>query len=502
MIAGIDPELEPTVSRLREFVKAGSYFTSADEPEALIGKSLAHKLKVNPGDKLSFYLQSFEGGEDVVESFRIKGVCASGISSLDKMLVYLPLRRAQKVMKMENRINEIALRVDDPKNLELLKADLKARVANEEPRLTVAAEKGTRDGKEFELLKIREPAPLDLIMAPEALAEAFKRNAEVSNLSLRLELPLQAVHRRSPGREKRLELEALGVEPVSENKISGIFEGVEIRGDSWLRGTEMDKELDVNRGWVILSEAAAQALEAEAGDTIELASRGKVLSLEVAGILKRAGDGGGKPLAVTARRDLWETFVGRTAASEIAVRLKENADARKTGEELFAGLRLEVQDWKELVPVLAQMTAIMNYANLVLLFCIYIIIAFGIANTMIMAVFERVRELGILKAIGTSPERLFAMVVLESIMLALLGLLIGALVSAGTVWLWARNGLDLSMFAAGLETVGMPTRLYPALTLRDILTAAFMAVAIAILSALYPALRASRIPVVEAIRRF
>jgi ABC-type lipoprotein release transport system permease subunit len=502
MMVGIDPVLEPTVTRIRQIVKSGSYFSANDDPGVLIGKSLAAKLKVKVGDKLSFYLQSFEGGEDVVESFRVRGIFESGISTMDKSVVYLPLQRAEKIMKMENRINEIAIKADQDKNMGLLKADLQNKLAGEKPELMVHTQRESADGKEFELMKITEPGVGNLILAPEAMEESFKRNAKVANLALRLELPLAAVHRTSAGRERHQDLQVLGVEPVNENKLSGIFNRVEIPAGSWLKGAEMDKELEANQGWVILGDSAAEALGAEPGDTIRLGSGDKIFSLEVTGKLKDGLEqSSGKPFAVVSRSDLWLAFVSRSAASEVAVKLKDHADPEKTRDELLAGLGLEVQDWKEIWPFLDQYIQIINYTNLVLLLCIFIIIAFGIANTMVMSVFERMRELGILKAIGTSPRQLFSMVIMESVMLAVIGMALGSLASAITIGVWAKKGLDLSMFAAGLASFGFPTIIYPVLSLENILTALIMAFMIAILSALYPALRASRLPVVEALRK-
>ena len=143
----------------------------------------------------------------------------------------------------------------------------------------------------------------------------------------------------------------------------------------------------------------------------------------------------------------------------------------------------------------------MDIANYVFLLVIYIAVAFGIANTMIMSVFERVRELGILKAIGTRPGQLFNMVILESVMLAMIGMGLGGAVSGLTVWVWAKRGLDLSIFAEGMEAMGLGTVLYPVLTLENIVFSVAGAFIIAIVSAFYPAYRASRLLVVQALQR-
>jgi len=499
LIAGIDPELEPTVTRIRKFVKSGSYFSGPDEPEVLVGKPLAHKLKVEVGDKLSFFMQSFQGEEDVVESFRIKGIYSIGLTEMDRKIVFLPLKRAEKVMQMQGKLNEIAITVDDPRNLELLKAELKKRLPPEKPDLKTEVSSHELSGETFSLVKFTRPEPGLIIDSPEAMGESFKLHPASSLVNYRLTIPASAFAKRP---EKRIELTLYGVDPVNENRVSGIFDRVQIPEGSWLKAAEIDKELEANDDWVILSEDVAAELGVEPGASVQIISRGTTLSLSVAGLLKQSPDQAGGPFAVMKREPMWRSLKGHSAASEIDVRLKQGADPAESVSGMLSGLGLEVQDWKELWPVLAEMIQIMDYTNVVLLLCIYIIIAFGIANTMIMSVFERVRELGILKAIGTGPRQLFALVILESVMLSLIGMAAGGMVSAATIIIWAGYGLDLSMFAEGLAAYGMPTVIYPVLTLENILTAVILAVVIAIISALYPAFRASRLLVVEALRRF
>ncbi len=502
MIMGIDPDLEPTVTRIKSFIKSGSYFQSDDEPVVLIGKSLAHKLRLGAGDKIAFLMQGFSGGQDVVESFRIKGVFDSGFEDWNRGLVYMPIRQAERIMDMKGRLNEIAIMVDDPKNLDALKAELKARLPNRKSDLKAEPEQETLDNKAVHLLGIRSKEPGKLILAPEAIAESFKNNPNSELVSYRLELPATAVFERS-GRKRSLELSVIGVEPLKEDRLSGIFSRVKVPENSWLAGAELDKELDANQGWVILGEAAAERLGVSAGDTILIEAQGKSLPLQVAGTLKR-GPGAKEDglFAISGSSDLWKEFVGQSAASEIVVRLKEGADSKETDQELLSSLGLDILDWKELYPDMVMLISAGDYVNYILLFCIYIIIAVGIANTMVMSVFERVREFGILKAIGTRPRQLFFMVIMESVMLALIGMALGGLVSGIIIGYWSRHGLDVAWFTWDLGGGGGPYVIHPTLTLVNILTIVVTAFVIAILSALYPAARASRLPVVEALSKY
>ena len=501
MIMGMDPDLEPTVTRIKSFIKSGSYFQSNDEPVVLIGQSLANKLKLGAGDKIAFLMQGFSGGQDVVESFRIKGVFASGFDEFDRV-VYMPIRQAERIMDMKDRLNEIAIMVDDPKNLEALKAELKARLPSQESDLKVVPEQETLDNKAVHLLGIRSKEPGKLILAPEAITESFKNHPNSELVSYRLELSAIAVFERS-GRKRSLELSVIGVEPLKEERLSGIFSRVKVPEGSWLAGAELDKELDANQGWVILGETVAERLGVSAGDTILIEAQGKSLPLQVAGTLQR-GPGAREDglFAIAGSALLLKEFIGQSAASEVVVQLKEGADSKETAKDLLSSLGLDIRDWKELYPEFVTIISSMDYVNYILLFCFYIIIAVGIANTMVMSVFERVREFGILKAIGTRPRQLFFMVILESVMLALTGMALGGLVSGILIGYWSRHGLDVSRFTWDFGGGGGPNVIHPTLTLVNILTIVVTAFVIAILSALYPAARASRLRVVEALSKF
>lgn len=502
MLVGIDPEAEARVTRLREFVSQGRYFTGPEEEAVLIGESLARELKIGLGDKVTFLTQGYASEEGLIESLRITGLYKSGISELDKVLVYVPLPVLARILGMEGKLSEVAIRVDQDQNLPLLKSELRQRLAGVKPDLT--AEPITLSGEEsgpVAALQVRERRTQELLADPDPLAESFRLHPEVSSESLRLALTLPVRRRLSDLETREATLELWGVDPLRENKTTGLFSRVQVPAGSWLSGTELEKELDIQTDWIILSQPAAQALAAAPGDTLEIGAGAKTLRLKVAAEIASGipGEAGGS-FAILHREPLWQTFLGQPRASEILVRLKPGADAKKVSEELLAGLGLEVLDWGELYPVLKEMGSMIDVANYVFLLVVYIAVTFGIANTMIMAVFERTRELGILKALGTTPGQIFLLVILESVFLSVLGTVFGMAISGATYWLWARHGLDLSFFASGMEAMGLGTVLYPVLTAANIGITVLAALAIAVASALYPGWRASRLLVVEAMR--
>jgi ABC-type lipoprotein release transport system permease subunit len=131
---------------------------------------------------------------------------------------------------------------------------------------------------------------------------------------------------------------------------------------------------------------------------------------------------------------------------------------------------------------------------------IFLALSFGLANTLMMAVFERVREIGLMQALGMKPSSILYQVLLESLMLLALGLLIGNLLAIATI-LPVRDGIDLSVVAEGIEMMGASSTLYPALKLRDILMANSVVLVLGLLTSLLPAWRASRYRPVEAIAK-
>jgi ABC-type lipoprotein release transport system permease subunit len=117
-----------------------------------------------------------------------------------------------------------------------------------------------------------------------------------------------------------------------------------------------------------------------------------------------------------------------------------------------------------------------------------------------MAVFERVREFGLMQALGMKPAAIMYQVLLESLMLLTLGLLAGNLLALVSI-LPIRDGIDLTMVAEGMEMMGVSSILYPALKLKDIILANVVVILLGILTSLLPAWRASQYSPVEAIAK-
>ena len=118
-----------------------------------------------------------------------------------------------------------------------------------------------------------------------------------------------------------------------------------------------------------------------------------------------------------------------------------------------------------------------------------------------MSVLERVRELGMLMAIGLNKRKIFTMIMLETLYLTLIGCPIGLLVGWLSINFLGKSGINISMFSEGLASFGFSSIVYPSLDNEKYVIVAGMCFLTAILAAIYPAYKALQLNPSEAIRK-
>ncbi|MDA3778844.1 MAG: FtsX-like permease family protein [Bacteroidales bacterium] len=188
-------------------------------------------------------------------------------------------------------------------------------------------------------------------------------------------------------------------------------------------------------------------------------------------------------------------------AHEIAIKLKDGYKAAPVAEKLKKMyLDLNVMTWKEIQPELGMMTDWMNAMLYVFMVIILLALGFGIVNTMLMVVLERVKEIGMLMAIGMNKIRIFGMIMLETIFLSITGGVIGLIISYFAIEIFAYRGINLKLFSKGLEALGYQAIMYPKLNFDFYLTITILVIITGILSSIYPAIKALKLNPAEAIR--
>jgi putative ABC transport system permease protein len=177
---------------------------------------------------------------------------------------------------------------------------------------------------------------------------------------------------------------------------------------------------------------------------------------------------------------------------------------RLAGATAFAGA--EVLDWQTLAPEMVTLVRITDLAGLLVLVLVFVAAAAGVANTMVMATFERTREFGMLLALGTRPARLVTLVVAESVTLGVVGAVLGSLIGTALVVVTHRTGIDYTWLAGGgpseLSFAGLrfSLRFYPTLGVMDVARALSEVCVTSLVAAVWPAIRASRPQPVKTLR--
>ena len=189
--------------------------------------------------------------------------------------------------------------------------------------------------------------------------------------------------------------------------------------------------------------------------------------------------------------------------SEISILLPETGgeiSAAGALKPVLDGAPLSITTWQQRLPMLAAYLNLSGTFIYIWYGVVFIAMGFGIVNTTLMAIFERMREFGLIRALGITPFGIVRGVLLESLILLLMGLAVGNLLGIATVSLIAIHGIDLSALSAGTEMWGMPRIITPILKPMDILTANAVILTLGVAVSLYPATKAARITPVEALR--
>jgi ABC-type lipoprotein release transport system permease subunit len=161
---------------------------------------------------------------------------------------------------------------------------------------------------------------------------------------------------------------------------------------------------------------------------------------------------------------------------------------------------VKVSRWTEVDTYLGTMLGVMDGFMLVWVIVIFLALSFGLVNTLVMAVFERVREIGLMLALGMKPMSILGQIIIESMMLLAVGLLIGDVLAYVTVKP-LESGIDISIVAKGMEMFGASSILYPKLYMDDVILSNVVVLVLGFLASLSPAWRASRYEPVEAITK-
>lgn len=292
----------------------------------------------------------------------------------------------------------------------------------------------------------------------------------------------------------------LGVDPEREGRLSRLASAVS-------SGRFLDGAAEPE---VVLGETLARNLGVAPGDPLILYSSDYYGSqsadrFRVVGTLA-VGDPRLDSVAALVPLEVQQRFLEYPdGVTHVAVFARETSAAEPIRAELegvFAPPKYEVLAWPDLVPDIVQLVVLDDIGNYLTLSILIVVVAFGLLNTILMSVFERVREFGVMRALGVRPRSIFALVMVESLLLSTLGIAIGLAIGVPfTLWLESHPLLLTGESAqASMELFGIEPLIVWRLTANHLVGVPLLLTGVALLAALPPAVRASRGRPVDALR--
>jgi len=288
----------------------------------------------------------------------------------------------------------------------------------------------------------------------------------------------------------------VGIDPTSEAQVSFI-------GKAVARGHYLNDE---DADGILVGEALLEKFETRPGHKLVLMSQdtdGEIASraFRIVGVFRAEMSATEKQFVFVPRQSAQEMLSLGKGVSEFAVVLQDEEAVNKAAAGLKGSLPegiYEVHTWRQLLPLMTAMLRLMDGFIYIWTLVTFVAMGFGIVNTTLMAVFERMREFGLMKALGMRPWRIVRGVLTESLLLLATGMLGGNLLAVLTTLPLARRGIDLSALAAGVEYAGMTRIIYPVIAPGDVAVANAVVLLLGLLVSLYPASKAARFKPVEA----
>jgi len=342
--------------------------------------------------------------------------------------------------------------------------------------------------------------------------------ASIETLPLTLNLRPNAV-----AKVERAVQETVGVEAYSPRiKFSGMFSNFAETSNIRLNGVFPEKEVaamplflsrikeghgNLKTGEILVPELLARGLKVQVGDAVVVIATNRDGSVNgkqfiVAGIIESATGPGGRDGYIHIEDAMEILRMDEMEISEIALRVKDfnrlhsvyaalegvlSQEMNKMGKPVF-----EVHTWEKLSPFY-NIARMINVMTLFIKLMLIAIVLISIMNVMIMAVYERVREIGTMAAIGTLPGRILSLFMVEGFGLGLIGALIGSLLSGAVIYI---INLSKITFDFGQQK-GM--LLSAAISPMELLMLSGIVIIVSILASLQPAVKASRMDPIEAL---
>jgi len=290
----------------------------------------------------------------------------------------------------------------------------------------------------------------------------------------------------------------VAVNPTAEKTISDLYQNI-------VAGQYLDVE---KANAIIIGKTLAEKLDLHLNSKIVLSFQGLDESImynayRIIGIFDTESSIFDGVNVFIRQNELFSLLESPPFVHEIVVRLNTIKNLEPAMAKFQIDLpALKVESWKELAPELSLMYDMLTLYLNIFLGIILFALLFGITNTTLMAVMDRIREFGVLMAVGMKRKRLVGLIMLETIALSISGGAVGILLGVILTQIFATTGINLAFLAKGLSSLGVSSMLCPSLPFSTYPTLTGMIIVTAVLSAIAPARKAIKLNPSSAIRTY
>ena len=325
------------------------------------------------------------------------------------------------------------------------------------------------------------------------LYQELLKNPKVTHIMPRLQTFALASYA-----EKTKGVLVLGIDPIKEKQVNNLHEKIVV-------GEYIETDKD---NGVVLGEGLSSQLKLKVNDTLVLLGQGYHASsaaekFRVKGLIKLGAIELNNNVVYMPLQQSQFMHSANNRITSISLMLDKTANLEKLKESLQASINLntyEVMSWKEMMPEIDQFIEADSTAHYIIIGILYFIISFGLFGTLLMMVFERKHEFGILIAIGMKKKLLASMLLLESIMISLLGCLMGIIGGILIVkWFSAHPIYFTGDLKDVYEEYGIESIIYFSGHEKIFIAQTLIVLILSVLLALYPGYKVIRLKPVEAI---
>lgn len=347
-----------------------------------------------------------------------------------------------------------------------------------------------------ELTLIREDGITELIQNVQQ-----NNNDAVSIQAWTPRLKMEAI---ASSASKALPIEWYGVDPIREQQVTElqnfIVEGAYLNDqppNSVIIGHDLAEELNLELGHKLIVTLQS--------DRAELLST----ALRIGGIFNSGSELFDKGYIFTADDDLRSLLsVPPQQFHHVALRLQDRHESQIAASLINQTIQDNdslpstwiAESWEDIMPVLVQMVEMSRMDFYLILAIVFVVVAMGVMNTLLMSVLERTHEFGLLLALGTQASQVLRTVIYEAVILGAIGVGIGALLGMAIAQYYHLNGIDLSSLVDSMAAIpGMTDQVFPTLIPENLLLPGLLLYLIGIIVAVYPARKAAFMKPVEAL---